>query len=381
MSDAATMAQTDVEASEPVIWLLGKTQSGKTSIVAEITGQLCEEIGSGFEPKTKGSSVYPFPPDCPILRFLDTRGLADVESYDPASDVASAKSMAHIIMAVVRIDDLHIDEIVSVVKDARKAHPQWPLVVAQTTLHNCYPKNTGHVLPYPFGGNNADLNIPNLPGNLRKAMTAQRAMFSSLPGKGPIFFVPLDFTQPSQGLPPSNYGSDRLLDVLEQVLHDVMVRVRDGKCATVESAVRTKIILPWAFAAAAANAVPIPVLGGFGSASLQAVMVRTISQRFGLDPGLDMWREFLSAMGTGFALGFGAGWLTQQVLKLGIGWGSAAVAAWTFAITWGIGEAALYYFRERAANRDPDPAEMHSRYNDAFQKAKEYYRTSKEQRS
>ncbi len=34
----------------PVIWLLGKTQAGKTAIVQALTGSPLTEIGSGFRP-------------------------------------------------------------------------------------------------------------------------------------------------------------------------------------------------------------------------------------------------------------------------------------------------------------------------------------------
>ena len=66
-----------IDADAPVIWLLGKTQAGKTSIVAEMTGQAHDQIGAGYLPMTRDSRVYAFPPEHPVLRFLDTRGLGD----------------------------------------------------------------------------------------------------------------------------------------------------------------------------------------------------------------------------------------------------------------------------------------------------------------
>lgn len=381
MSDVAVEAQAEAEASVPVIWLLGKTGAGKTSIVAALTGEAHDDVGNGFQPQTKTFSVYPWPPNDPVLRFLDTRGLADVEGYDASLDIASARKMAHLVMAVVRADDLDVEEIVGTIKEARRAHPTWPVIVAQTCLHNLYPRKGTHPVPYPFVGTDADFQAPGVHDGLRRALLAQRALFASLPGGGPVLFVPLDFTRPEQGLPPADYGAERLLDALEKVHHHVGSELRRPRQAATENSIRTNIILPWSFAAATANAVPAPVLGGIGSASLQAVMVRNIAQRFGLDLGLDLWGEFLAAMGTGFALGFGARWLAQQVLKIGIGWGTAAVAAWTFAITWGIGEAAVYFFRERAAGRTPDQEQMRDTYGRVFKAARDYYANRKEDRS
>ena len=71
----------------PVLWLLGQTQSGKTSLIRALTGSTDAEIGNGFRPCTKTARFYDFPTDAPVVRFLDTRGLGEVD-YDPGSDIA-----------------------------------------------------------------------------------------------------------------------------------------------------------------------------------------------------------------------------------------------------------------------------------------------------
>ncbi len=83
MQDALEHARAWVDADAPVLWLLGKTQAGKTSIVAEMTGQGHDEIGRGYRPMTQESRIYAFPPEQPALRFLDTRGLADSRRERP----------------------------------------------------------------------------------------------------------------------------------------------------------------------------------------------------------------------------------------------------------------------------------------------------------
>ena len=48
-------------------WLLGKTQSGKTSIIRYLTGADDAVIGSGFRPCTKTSRQFQFPsPEAPL---------------------------------------------------------------------------------------------------------------------------------------------------------------------------------------------------------------------------------------------------------------------------------------------------------------------------
>src|SRR5690606_4780374 len=90
---------------KPVIWLLGKTQSGKTSIIRAITGSSKAEIGNGFRPCTRSAQSYAYPDDVDcLLHFLDTRGLGEA-NYDPAEDIAYFQDQAHLLMVVVRAMD------------------------------------------------------------------------------------------------------------------------------------------------------------------------------------------------------------------------------------------------------------------------------------
>ena len=71
------------DAPIPQLWLLGKTGSGKTSIIRYLTGATRAEIGSGFKPQTEFAQQYNFPDDdVPLVRFLDTQGLGEAH-YDP----------------------------------------------------------------------------------------------------------------------------------------------------------------------------------------------------------------------------------------------------------------------------------------------------------
>ncbi len=60
------------EAAIPVLWLLGKTGAGKSSLVRALTGLSGAEVGTGFVPCTRTSAMFDYPPEQPLLRFLDT---------------------------------------------------------------------------------------------------------------------------------------------------------------------------------------------------------------------------------------------------------------------------------------------------------------------
>jgi len=73
----------------PVIWLFGKVQSGKTSIIRALTGAERAQIGDGFKPCTRWAARYDFPnSDFPLAVFLDTRGLGEA-GYTPQEDLAA----------------------------------------------------------------------------------------------------------------------------------------------------------------------------------------------------------------------------------------------------------------------------------------------------
>src|SRR5438105_6457058 len=116
----------------PVIWLLGKVQSGKTAIIRALTGAQRAQIGSGFAPCTRWAVRYAFPnADFPLAVFLDTRGLGEA-GYDPQEDLATLQSEAHMLLVVIKAMDMALEQVLNGLKQIVRARPDWPVVVAQT---------------------------------------------------------------------------------------------------------------------------------------------------------------------------------------------------------------------------------------------------------
>ena len=199
----------------PVIWLLGKVQSGKTSIVRALTDATAAEIGLGYKPCTRTAALFDFPAEAPVIRFLDTRGIGEI-NYDPADDMRFHEAQAHVLLVVMKALDPQQDQVVEAVRAIRKRHPEWPVVVAQTTLHEAYPGGN-HPKHYPFA---APQGLPLENGavspDLARSLAYQRSLFANLPGNGPLLFVPLDFTQPGDGFEPRDYGLPALLAAFEK---------------------------------------------------------------------------------------------------------------------------------------------------------------------
>ena len=78
------------------------------------------------------------PPPRPVVRFLDTRGLDEV-AYEPGEDIRYCETQAHLVLAVMKATDLAQGAVFAVLHTVRRRHPQWPVVIAQTGLHEGYP--------------------------------------------------------------------------------------------------------------------------------------------------------------------------------------------------------------------------------------------------
>jgi uncharacterized protein (DUF697 family) len=353
----------------PVVWLLGKVQSGKTSIVRELTQASTADIGNGYEACTRTARVFDFPAEAPIIRFLDTRGLGEV-AYDPAEDIAFCEDRAHLILVVMKVRDFQQEAVIEAVRAARRRHPEWPVVVAQTSLHEAYPPGRGHVLPYPFGAD-ADAPPPQMAPDVLRALEHQRALFSAIPGKGELRFVPIDFTQAGDGFEPRDYGREALIEALVAVAPAAVATVV-AQLAPHGDSLEPNLnshILGFAFAAGAGDAVPLA--GIVAVPVVQAAMLRHIAVRHGVTWDRTAAAEFAAALGVGtlarVASGFGVRQLAKLIPVYGQTAGAAAAATASFATTYAMGKAAAYFLRRRRAGERGE--EVQAVYRAALKRA------------
>lgn len=353
----------------PLIWLLGKAGAGKSAIAAVLAGAPVSAVGDGIGGSTARMQIYGLPETNPVLRFLDTPGLDSADRSDEAAALDHPMREAAMVLVALRADDHAPGHVLGILRQVRRARRDIPVIVAQTRLHDLYETGQNHPARYPFTGTPRDAALEGVPVRLRQALLAQRALFDRLPGSPPRF-VPIDLTRSADGFDPTDYGADALWQGLTDAAPDIIAVLRKGDA----EGLRRAIILPWATAAAATEAVPLPVLGGLGAAGLQAGMVRAIARRYGIDGGRTLWAEFITAMGARFALGYGGRLLARQGLKLAPIWGSAATGAWSFAVTWGLGEAANAYCAARAAGDAPDRRAMEAAYRAGLDRARDQWR-------
>jgi uncharacterized protein (DUF697 family) len=373
-------ARKRAQAIAPVVWLLGKTGAGKTAIIATLTGDPYAQIGEGFEPCTRTSAFYDVPTEAPLLRFLDTRGLGEAD-YDPAKDMAWCEGRSHLLLVVMQAADPVQDAVLSVLRAARRRHPDWPIVVAQTGLHRLYPVGPGHPMPYPYTGGAEDETHAALPHPLRQALSHQRRLFDGLPGLVP-HFVPIDFTTPEDGFPPPDYGIEMLWFALEKTGPRAFEALHFARADAESDLIRAKarpLIYGYGAAAAGVGAVPIPFVGVGGLAGILALMLRSLATCYEVTWTNSAFAKFSGAVGGGALVWWALRYGFRELLKLIPIFGSAAAgalnAAAAFGVIAGIGEAACVWLAYRRRGMSAPAIEVRRAFADGLAAGLRYGRS------
>ncbi|MFD1912975.1 YcjF family protein [Halodurantibacterium flavum] len=326
----------------PVLWLLGKTGAGKSSLVQAMTGEDAIAVGNGFSPCTRTSSVYDHPPGAPVVRFLDTRGLAET-GYDAAEDLEVSESGSHAILAVARLDDPVQHELTAALREVRRKRPKFPVLVVHT---------------------GADL-VPDAGMRGRARGQVQQALEKAAGGPLPSVEVAL---QPGRPAPPA------LIDSLAGVLPEVALFLAAESASDAEGQqfLRHRALV-FRYAGAAGASDVVPVAGAVSVPALQAAMLRQLARAYRVTWGRDDLRRFAAALGAGAVLQYGASFGLRQLAKLvpvyGQTLGAAAAATLSFSTTLALGRAAAYWLYHQSRGKPVDAAALREKYAEALRRA------------
>ncbi|MBF0100927.1 MAG: 50S ribosome-binding GTPase [Desulfobacterales bacterium] len=350
----------------PVFWLLGKAQSGKTSIIRALTQNTRAEIGDGIRPCTRTAYVYDFPNqyNC-FLKFLDTRGLGETD-YDPTDDLAQYQSQSHLLIVVMKAMDLAQNSVLSAVRHIVSQRPDWPIIVAQTCLHEGYPDvDINHILPYPY--NKSDWN-KWVPIELARSIMYQRKLFQGMN----VTFVPVDLTLLDDGYEPVNYGINTLWEAIETALPSGMISIVrqsihiQNQLSDLYTKTAHNHIIGYAMASAAGGAIPIPFVDIPVVTVIQAKMLHTIASIYNLSIDKRCIHEIGGALGVGFITNI----LRRELLKFIPVFGTAVSSALTAATTYALGKTFVAYFSYINKGGVPDAEIFRELYQDKFQEGK-----------
>lgn len=339
----------DVLASQrktvPVIWLLGKTGSGKSSIVQALTGDDKALIGNGFEPCTSTAHFYDHPNNAPVMRFLDTRGLGESD-YDPTDDLALCQKASHVAVIVTRVDDPNQNGLIDALKQVVTLSVNTPILHIHSALHAVRDDDLTRAIEHNTEQIRATLGFD-------------------------VQQVNIDFTQPEDGFDDPVTGLTQLQTELIALVPKLAQVMSSAQFSDDESrlfSINRKQILGYAGAAAAADVVP--AVGMVIVPSIQGKLLHALAGSYGLVWDRKLVTEFVTALGSGFLYRYAVSLLVRQVGKFvpvyGQSAGAAAAASISFASTYALGRAACLYFYKRSTHQSIDPDQLRTAFTEAF---------------
>jgi uncharacterized protein (DUF697 family)/predicted GTPase len=393
----------EVRSSLPTtqVLLIGKAQTGKSSIIRGMTGATPEIIGQGFRPHTTHTQRYFYPTEeLPLLQFVDTvglgEGLKDPQSFRKELDglLQSSQSEtvgASIIVVTVKITDFALNSLFELVRTLRQQHPQVPCLLAVTCAHELYPQSVENHPAYPpeyeavqrafagiqqqfQGGSNTTLLEAINPF---KSETSSRKIWHRS--------VLIDFTLEEDGYAPVFYGLAAFVEALSellptaeaQVMHQLLDQAQAGdQIGMIYRTAGRRYIAPFSIMAATLAAVPLPFATMPVLTALQVTMVSLLGKLYGQTLSPSQAGGIASAIAGGFL----AQALGRELVKFIPGLGSVVAASWAGAYTWALGEGACVYFGDLMGGRKPDPQKIQQAMQDAFKTAQERFKSSLRQR-
>ncbi|UBF29740.1 50S ribosome-binding GTPase [Kovacikia minuta CCNUW1] len=353
--------------------LVGKPQSGKSSIVRGLTGVSAEIVGQGFRPHTQYTQRYSYPTDdLPLIIFTDTVGLGDVSQetaiviQDLLGELSQANSQkARVLLLTVKINDFATDTLHQIAGHIRKQHPEVPCLLVVTCLHEIYPPELSDHPDYP----------PTLE-QVQRAFTAIQQTFAGLYDQA----VMIDFTLEEDEFHPVFYGLEALVNAIAELLPEAEARtiyqlldqVAGEQLGNLYREAGRRYILPFALIAATLAAVPLPFATMPVLTALQVSLVGLLGKLYGQTLTPSQAGGLVSAIAGGFL----AQAIGRELIKFIPGFGSVIAASWAAAYTWALGEAACVYFGDLMGGKKPDPKRIQAAMQESFQAAKERFRKS-----
>ncbi len=328
----------------PTLWMLGKTGAGKSSIVRALTG--AGEVGQGFAPCTRTARAFDYPPDHPVLRFLDTRGLGEA-GYDPDEDLAAAARGSHAVLLVMRLDDPVQGPVLAALKAARQRSPALPVLAVHT---------------------GADL-VADAGARSRARAAAQAAAEKVAGGR----LASVTLALPDRG---TASGVDDLRAEIAAILPDLALLMLQEESRDAEArdfATHRALVMRYAAAAGASDAAPL--LGLVSVPAAQGAMLHALARRHGVDWTPARAGLFASALGVGAAVHYVGSHALRQGVKLvpvvGQTLGAAVAASGSFAATYALGRAGSAWLFRTSRGEVVDRESLRKLHETALKRARD----------
>jgi len=331
--------------SRPVLWLLGKTGAGKSSVVQRLTGDARAQIGNGFAPCTKTAVQYDFPATAPIMHFLDTRGIGEAD-YDPTEDLAAARRGSHALLILTRVDEPSQEDLLKALTAINPVKQSLAMLHVHTALHTVVEPQR------------------------QRAIQHNEQQLSTCLGQS-IGSVCIDFTDSEDGFDNPDLGlpelRQRIVDLVPELTKALNTHHSNSAESSIFATLRNEIL--W-YAGAAAAIDVIPAIGLLAVPGIQGKMLHALAGRYGMQWDKRMNSEFIAALGTSFVYRYLTSLGTRQLAKLipvyGQSAGAAAAASLSFASTYALGRTVCLYLYKRQQHSAVDPQQLRDLFKNAF---------------
>ncbi|RKF20054.1 kinase [Alginatibacterium sediminis] len=328
----------------PTLWLLGKTGAGKTSLIKSIAGLDELIIGNGFMPCTPTSTAYEYPRDKPIMRFLDTRGLAEA-NYDPSADISELEKSAHALIVIMKADDPEQSAVLSVLTKLK--HKLKHLIVIHSAV------------------------LQLSPDDRERHQRFNEAQLSKVWGSE-FISVGVDFDTGNGTV----YNFDEMICAISTELPVVGLMLHDQEHRSIEAQNfhRLKKEILWYCGCASASDL-VPLVGIVSVPSIQAKMLQSLANQYGVVWNKKTFTEFIASIGGSFALQYSSKHGLRQLMKIIPGYGQTvgAVAASTlsFASSYALARAACYYFYNKSKNQPVSQKALQAMFYEGLKQSKQ----------
>jgi len=261
----------------PTFWLLGKTGAGKSSLIHAVTLDSRVEIGDGFRPCTKASQEYDFPADKALLRFLDTRGLAEAD-YNAEDDIGVCQHCSNALIVVMKVEEPEQSCVLNALNQIREKGSIEQILLIHTGIHLI--ENTHD----------------------RKQCISHNQHQCDKAWGDPVSAIEVDFELENG----KNLGVDLLRTTLSQLLPVLTQLDMDEAYSNAEEknfAALKKETLWYSASAGATDA--FPAIGIVSVPMIQAKMLHSLAKQYGMDWNKKTMSEFAGALGASFGVQYG----------------------------------------------------------------------------